>query len=148
MSGSGQSASLRDSFIASTESAPAHKDRRTPPVSIRFGDQERALLEEHADGEPLGPFVKRVVMSLLSGKQPKGRKRESARDQAVARALRGLGTSGVYKALSSQLLAFEEGRLNLERQQECDLRAALAGVIAIRGYLLAALGQRDGSARI
>ena len=146
MSGSDPSVSLRASFGGHLDQHAKRNAKRVAPVSIRFNDQDRALLEKHADGEALGPFVRRVVLAALSGKRRKEPNRASARDQAVARALRGLGTSGVYNVLSNQILAFEEGRLNLERQQERDLRAALASIVTIRNDLLAALGHQNRSA--
>ena len=143
MSGSGQSMSLRASFDGHSDQHAKRNGKRAAPVSIRFNDQDRALLKKHADGEALGPFVRRVVLAALSGKRRKAPERDSARDQAVARALRGLGRSGVYNVLSSQILAFEEGRLNLEMQQERDLRAALTSIVTIRNDLLTALGHQN-----
>ena len=57
MNGSDQSMSLRASFGCQSAPNAKHRASRAAPVSIRFNDQERALLEKHADGEALGPFV-------------------------------------------------------------------------------------------
>ncbi|WP_305988099.1 hypothetical protein [Roseibium sp. MMSF_3544] len=36
--------------------------KRSSPVSIRFSDEQRAELEQHADGQALGPYIKGCVL--------------------------------------------------------------------------------------
>ncbi|MEM9435302.1 MAG: hypothetical protein AAGA12_15390 [Pseudomonadota bacterium] len=71
------------------------------------------------------------------------RKPLSKQQEAIARALRGLGKSGLSNVLGTLLLAVEEGRLPIERHEEAELRRAVADVAAIREGLVAALNIRE-----
>lgn len=146
MSGSDATGYLRGSFSAAVAKGAPEKSKRTPPVSIRFNDAERAALLEHTNGEALGPYIKRFVLSRHSAKRPR-RKTPTKQHQAIARTLRGLGGSGVSGVLGSFLLAFEEGRLMLDRGEERELRRAMAHVTAMRSDLIAALGLRNDGGR-
>ena len=143
MSGCGAKACLQGSFSATAAVGAQDRQKRTPPVSIRFSDAERAALLKHANGEALGPYIKRFVLSRHSAKRPR-RKSPTKQHQAIARTLRGLGGSGVSGVLGSLILAFEEGRLMLDRDEERELRRAMAHVTAMRSDLITALGLRDG----
>ena len=146
MSGSGAMERVAGSFSAAATNGARDSKKRTPPVSIRFSADERAALLKHTNGEALGPYIKRFVLSRHSAKRPR-RKTPTKQHQAIARTLRGLGGSGVSGVLGSFILAFEEGRLMLNRDEERELRRAMADVTAMRSDLIAALGLRnDGSA--
>ena len=141
MSGSGAKAGLRGSFSTASERSQ-NKGKRTPPISIRLNDAERSVLQKHTNGEALGPYIKRFVLSRHNAKRPR-RKTPTRQDQAIARTLRGLGGSGLSGVLGSFLLAFEEGRLMLDRGEEKELRRAMADVTAMRSDLITSLGLRD-----
>lgn len=132
MSGSDVKDRLPPKFCAAAGNRP-QKPKRPPPVSIRFNAKERAALAEMAKGEALGPYIKRRVLKRKS-------RPSSKEHQAIAKTLRGLGQSGVSGALSTLLLAVEEGRLPIEREDEKALRRAVADVAALRWDLMAALG--------
>ncbi|MEM1372435.1 MAG: hypothetical protein AAGG72_09455 [Pseudomonadota bacterium] len=132
MSGSGVKNRLPPKFCAAAGNRP-QTPKRPPPVSIRFNADERAALVKMAKGEALGPYIKRCVLKRKS--RPSGKQHK-----AIAKTLRGLGQSGVSGALQSLLLAVEEGRLPIERDDEKALRQATSDVLAMRGDLMAALG--------
>lgn len=140
MSGSKSQGGLPSKFDA-VAGGRSKKRNRPPPVSIRFNADEHAALSKKANGETLGRYIKSYV---LSGHKTRS-KSASKEQQTIAKTLRGLGQSGVSGALSTLLLAVEEGRLLIDREDEKALRRAATDVGLMRSDLIAALGlHRDG----
>lgn len=120
-----------------------HKRKRKPPVSIRFSDEERAMLEQYAEGKPLGPYIKACVLKTHRIKRKPRNKTPSLREEALARALRRLGHAGIFGLLNDVLEGGENGRLALTGDEDRALRHAAFELIALRGDLMAALGMRS-----
>lgn len=144
MSNNHRTASVKTRFDSAANGSRPGKGR-PPPVSIRFNEAERALLSGHAKDEPLGPYIKRCVLNAHQAPPKPRRKAPSKQTQAIARTLRGLGVSGVSGVLGTLLLAVEEGRLPIDRDDEVELRRAAARVAAIRQDLVAALNVREST---
>lgn len=132
-----QSGELGSNFAACSSIRSKRSDKRPSPVSIRFSAGEKESLEAAASGEALGPYIKRCV--LRQHRIKRKRKASTRQHETIARTLRGLGASGVYGVLHTFILAVEEGRLRLEKDEEMDLRQAAFDIAAMRDDLMSAL---------
>lgn len=138
MSDPSSSAGIGSTFRSSAKPKPVRK-KRTPPVSIRFSDDERAWLEAKAKGQPVSRYVRDAVLSG-SGVKRKPRRRLPVKDhEALARVLSLLGRSETGRMLGGILFAIELGKLELDGKAETDLRQACADVSAMRSALMASL---------
>ena len=115
--------------------------KRVPPVSIRFSDDERALLQKHAGNERLSTYVRQYVIKAHGGKV-KRNKIASADYQDIARLLSALGRLELAVMLRDILLACEVGRLHLQPNSEASLQQACTDVADMRRMLVKALGLR------
>lgn len=107
-----------------------------PPFSLRLSFEERAQLQEMAEGQPLGGYIR----ARLLGQQTK-RRGSSIRDrEALAQVLGMLGQSRLSSNLNQLAKLANIGSLPLTPETEAELRAAAAEVMAIRRLLVSALG--------
>ena len=143
MSGSVSSNTLKPSFSAAIKPALSRK-KRTPPVSVRFSDDERAWLEQQAAGRPLSAVIREAVLAG-SGTTRTPRRRMPVKDhEALARLLGLLGRSEIGQKLGGILLAVKLGELHLDDEARQNLREACSDVAAMRCDLVKALGLRAG----
>lgn len=121
------------------------KGKTPTPFSLRLTFEERALLEEAANGVPLGAYIK---ARLFEGELPKVRRRGAkplADHQALARVLAALGGSRLSQNLNQLARAVNTGTLPVHPETEDDIRKACEEVFAIRAELLRALGMDGGA---
>jgi len=141
MSGSASSNTLTPSFSAAVKPALSRK-KRTPPVSVRFSDDERAWLVQQAAGRPLSAVIREAVLTGR-GTTRTPRRRAPVKDhEALARLLGLLGRSEIGQKLGGILLAVKLGKLHLDDEVHESLREACSDVAAMRRDLVKALGLR------
>lgn len=136
------SGSLTLDFERAAAARPKPKRKRMSPLSVRLSQQQRDQLEQDAMGMSLNAYV---LSRLFDGRGKRSQKKPTAQDRAVARALRQMGTCGLLGYLTCQILAVEEGRLLLTREDEKQLRQALAQLETIRNELVSAMSLRSGN---
>lgn len=117
--------------------------KRPSPVSIRFSEEQRAVLEPHADGQALGPYIKEFVLKGHSiGTKPNIR--NSAKDyEALARLLRCLGQSELRTYLCALHDLAQAGHFVADKETIDQLRQACSDIAAMRNDLVSALGLRE-----
>lgn len=142
MSGSVTSIAIKDTFSSSTKTKPSKK-KRTPPLSIRFSDEERALLKQRAGSESLSAYIRqRALDGDVTARKTRGR--TPIKDhEALARVLSALGRSELHKTLSFIISLSEIGALFFDEEEQDSLRIACADIAAMRSDLVAALGLRS-----
>ena len=124
---------LETDFVAAIREKP--KKKRLSPLSVRLTAEQREQLERDAIGMTLNAYV----LGRLFNKRSK-RKPPTKHQQAIGRALRRLAHSGIATFLASQIVAQEEGRLMLCKNEESELREAYSECFRIRRDLVEALG--------
>jgi len=108
------------------------------PLSIRFTDDEKAILQRKAGTLPLGTYIKQVV---LGADAKPSRARHPVKDgEALGQLLGLLGKSRIANNLNQLAKAANLGALPVLKETEDDLREACAAVLQMRQLLLAALG--------
>ena len=118
---------------------PDHAPKaRTPPFSLRLAPEERAQLIEAAGGEPLGSYIRSLIL-----KAPKRRGFSPADRQAFSQVLGLLGQSRIASNLNQLAKAAHLGVLVLEDEDRALLREALADLAAIRRLLIEAVGLKE-----
>jgi hypothetical protein len=111
--------------------------KRKPPVSVRFSDDELAALKEHANGEPLGSYIKSKVFDGT----PVTPKRSVIQDyELLAQVLATLGQSKIFANLDTIAKAIENGDLELSVDQQESIALACLLVFEIRDDVIRALG--------
>lgn len=142
MSGSlSSSGSIASTFRTSAQARKPDRRKRTPPVSIRFSDEERARLASFAGEQPLSRYVRDFV--LKGHDIAKRRKSAPAPERKeIAQLLSALGRSELASLLRDTLAAIDDGGLLLEPDTEADLRLACAEISKMRCDLMKALGMR------
>ena len=118
--------------------------KREAPFSLRLTFEERAKLEEAANGLPLGGYIKAV---LFEEELPKVRRRnrDSVKDaEALGRVLAALGRSNLSNNLNQLARAVHTGTLPVHPETEAELRRACDAVARIRTDLINALGLDGG----
>lgn len=119
--------------------------KREAPFSLRLTFEERAKLEEAANGIPLGTYIKAV---LFGRELPKVRRRntQAIKDHAaLGQVLSTLGQSRLSSNLNQMARAVNTGTLPVHPETEADLRRACQDVHDMRAALLEAFG-KDGGA--
>lgn len=116
---------------------------RPSPFTIRFTDDERAILLERAAGRPLGTFIKATVFSdplRLRATRP------TVRDQvALGRVLGLLGRSHLANNLNQIAKAANQGALPVTPELQAELHDACADIRRMRNLLMEALGVEASS---
>lgn len=111
--------------------------KRTPPVSVRFSNNELEALKRQANGEPLGSYIKGKVFDG----SPVKSKRSIIQDyELLAQVLSTLGQSEVFANLDKIAEAVERGKLQLSDEQQESLMLACLLVFEIRDDVVRALG--------
>lgn len=117
------------------------KKKREAPFSLRLTFEERAALEEAANGIPLGAYIKAVLFGDDLEKVRRRNTNPVADHAALGQVLGKLGASRLSSNLNQLAHAANIGTLPLTPDVEDDLRDACADVAAMRKELLSALGQ-------
>lgn len=115
--------------------------RKATPVTIRLTEDERVRLEELAAGMTLSAYIR----ACLFAEETKRRKRRSntvvADKKAVAEALALLGQSRIANNLNQLAYQANIGALVMEDRERAKIEEAYSHILALRGLLVAALGQ-------
>jgi hypothetical protein len=114
--------------------------RQAKPLSIRFTDGEKALLEQKAAGIPLGTYIRSVVLDQKLKMAARGRQYPIKDSDALARVLGLLGRSRLANNLNQLAKAANMGALPVMAETEADIRQACADIHSMRQALMLALG--------
>lgn len=115
-----------------------HALRRLAPLSLRLSPDERARLEQDAQGIALGAYIKAKIFG-----EPERRvhRHQSVRNQrTIAQLLARLGASGLAVHMQELANAASSGSLACDDETAALLRTACADIKSIRSILLTALG--------
>lgn len=118
----------------------AKRKPRTPILTLRLSEEERARLEQDAAGTTLSAYAR---SKLFEGAKPLRRRAPAASVEdraALTRALAMLGRSTEVAALKAMTKAVSDGRVQVSPDTERALLEACATIDAIRKELIAALG--------
>jgi hypothetical protein len=118
--------------------APAIREKRPAPFSIRLSEPERTRLAMEAAGAPLGAYIKAKALG-----EPLRSRRSSLPVQdrrALAQALALLGRSRLANNLNQLAHSANIGALPLDAETVADLHACIKEVRELRRVLLQALG--------
>lgn len=143
MSGSVSSSTVSSKFSTAVKVGPVRR-KRTPPVSVRFSDDERAWLEQQAAGRPLSAVIREAVLTGRGTTRTPRRRMPVKDHEALARLLGLLGRSEIGQKLGGILLAVKLGELHLDDEARQNLREACSDVATMRRDLVKALGLRAG----
>lgn len=125
--------------LASGSAQPARSDEgQTRPFSIRLTEAERSQLERQAGRQPLGQYIRGVLLGEGVKKRRVLRKPQLD-DRKVAELLAALGQSRLSSNLNQLAKAANMGTLEVEDDIRLQLQHACAAVIAMREALLIAL---------
>ena len=120
------------------------KKRYPPPFSLRLTFEERAALDQAADGMPLGAFIRsRLLGEKLEPRRTRG-KHPVKDHEALGRVLGELGKSRLANNLNQLARAANSGSLPVTPETEAALREACSNVGFIRACLMKALGLSAG----
>lgn len=117
--------------------------KRQAPFSLRLTFEERAKLEEAANGVPLGAYIKAVLFSEDLKKVRQRGHKPVGDQEALGRVLAALGKSRLSSNLNQLARAVNTGSLPVHPEIEGELRDACADIAAMRKALLRALGSGD-----
>lgn len=121
------------------------KGKTPAPFSLRLTFEERAKLEEAANGVALGAYIK---AKLFDGDLEKVRRRGTkpvADHVALGRVLSALGQSRLSQNLNQLARAVNTGTLPVHPDTEKEIRDACRAMQVLREELLRALGKTGGS---
>lgn len=116
--------------------------RRTPPVSIRFTQEQRSLLHYRAGSLPLGTYIKSVLFAKDAPSYRASPKRVTLDQEVFGRALGFLGQSNLATNLSALAKAAEAGNIYVDEGTRGQLLQACADVCTMRGLLMQAMGKQ------
>ena len=145
MSGSLSSRAIKGSFSSSVK-AKQSKQKRTPPVSIRFSDKERELLKRRAGSQCLSAYIRhRALDGDVTPRKTRGR--TPVKDhRALAHVLSALGRSELHESLNSIIALANEGESSFDERVQKALWRACSDIADMRADLVAALGLRNNEA--
>ena len=122
------------------------KPKHPPPFSIRFTDEERAILDHQAGVLSLAAYIRLKLFSDLQEPPPKRRKQSrrahtpSAELAVLGNMLGGLGKSRLASNLNQIAKAANVGALPVSPELEQQLWDACAEIQAMREELIFAIG--------
>jgi hypothetical protein len=121
------------------------RKKREAPFSLRLTFEERAKLEEAANGIPLGAYIKAVLFGRDLQKVRRRGTKPVADHEAMGRVLFALGQSRLSSNLNQMARAVNTGTLPVHPETEAELRQACADIHAMRCDLLEAFGKNGGA---
>ena len=129
----------------------AFKNKKTAkryptPISVRFTDEERTLLEDKAGHLTLSAYVRLCVLGETAPKHRTRGKKTVQDHEALGQVLGCLGRSNVPNNLNQLSKAVHRGDLPLPDGVAADLKQAAFEIAYIRNLLMTALGLKDGDA--
>lgn len=121
------------------------KGKAPAPFSLRLTFEERAKLEEAANGVPLGAYIKARLFGEDLEKVRRRNTRPVEDHVALARVLASLGQSRLSQNLNQLARAVNTGTLPVHPDTEAEITAACLEIIEMRSELLRALGKSGGA---
>lgn len=119
--------------------------RKTPaPFSLRLTFEERAKLEEAANGLPLGAYIKAKLFGEDLEKVRRRNTRPVEDHVALARVLAALGQTRLSSNLNQLARAVNTGTLPVHPDIEAEISAACREIVEMRAELMRALGKSGG----
>ncbi len=115
--------------------------KRNAPFSLRLTVEERCKLEEEANGEPLGAYIK---SRLFAGASYRSRARQTDRE-ALGKVLGALGQSRIPQNLNQIAKAANIGAMPVTPDLVEELHETCAELKSLRQDIMAALGLRSRS---
>lgn len=129
-------------FSRVSEPAVRQGDAKKPvPFSLRLSAEERAWLEEQAEGRPLGAYIRERLLGEKVAKRRQTR-RPPVNERQVAAVLAMLGQSNIPNNLNQLARHANSGTLDISRNVEAELEDACKAVLVMRDALLVALGMQ------
>jgi len=117
------------------------KPEETKPFSIRFTEEERAYLEAQAGGQPLGAFIRALVLCEQAQKRRVLRKPQ-IHHQKIALVLSALGDTRLASNLNQLAKHANVGTLDVSEHVEQELHDSYLAIVSMRDLLIEALGHR------
>lgn len=122
------------------------KSRHGAPFSLRLTKEERKALDELADGQPLGAYIKDALLSREV--RPRTRGARPVKDRtALAKLLGLLGQSRLSQNINQLAKAANTGSLPLNEEVHRALLESCGAIHSMRDLLLTALGLTPGGAK-
>lgn len=115
------------------------------PFSLRLTFEERAKLEEAANGVPLGAYIKAKLFGEDLEKVRRRNTRPVDDHVALARVLAALGQSRLSSNLNQLARAVNTGTLPVHPDIEAEIKNACHDIVQMRSELLRALGKTGGA---
>ena len=120
--------------------------RYPAPISVRFTDEERTLLENKAGNLTLSAYVRLCVLGEAAPMHRTRGKKTVKDHEALGQVLGSLGRSNVPNNLNQLSKAVHRGDLPLPDDVAADLKQAAFEIAYMRNLLMTALGLKDGDA--
>ena len=118
---------------------PSSKKTYAAPFSLRLSEDERKTLEELADGQPWGTYIKEALFDRQV--RPRTRGARPVKDRAeLARLLGLLGASRISQNINQLAKAANTGSLPVNADVHRTLLESCEAVRNMRALLLTALG--------
>ena len=129
------------SSIPTNEPVKRGARRAISPLTLRLTREARARLEELAAGMALSTYVRACVFGE-EAKRRKRRPKDTVTDKrAIAEALALLGQSRIANNLNQLAYHANIGALEITAKERNQIEEAYAHVLAIRAFLVSALGK-------
>ena len=129
--------------MTGNDDKPKSRKKYAPPFSIRLTLAERARLDAEAGALPLSDYIRTRLFDAPDTRQRVFR-RPVQDAEALAQVLAALGNSRMAGNLYQIVRALHEGALPLTPAQQQDMELALQDIRQMRGWLMQALGMKDG----
>jgi hypothetical protein len=129
--------------IPHREFRKATKSKTPPPFSLRLTFEERAQLEDAANGVPLGAYIKAVLFKQELPKVQRRGTKPVADHAELARLLALLGASRLSSNVNQLAKAVHSGSLPVTPDTEAELNQACIDIREMRHMLVRALGLKD-----
>lgn len=117
----------------------APKSTYPAPFSLRLTDQERAVLKEMANGQPMGQFIKDAIFDKAM-RPPPARKIALADQKHIAKLLAALGSSRIASNINQLAKAANSGSLPVNKEIIDALNEAVDAVRWMRDTLIKGMG--------
>jgi len=131
----------QNAFKGKPEPKGKKSAKRYPtPISVRFTDEERALLEDKAGDLTLSAYVRLCVLGESAPRHRTRRKKTVADYEALGQLLGTLGRSNLPNNLNQLTKAVHSGDLPLASDAADDLKQAAFEIAYMRHMLMTALG--------
>ncbi|MDP2205343.1 MAG: hypothetical protein Q8K65_03465 [Alphaproteobacteria bacterium] len=121
------------------------RKKYAPPFSIRLTLAERARLDTEAGPLPLSDYIRTRLFDTPDTRQRVFR-RPVQDAEALGLVLATLGNTRIAGNLYQIVRAVHDGTLSLTPAQQQDMELALQDIRQMRGWLMQALGMKDGDA--